>query len=66
MHGHFNVRVPDVDVVEDGLSSYEVNTGLAIVIPITKIMEVINQKKLLEKRQEIIAKLTRDKAAEPD
>ncbi len=60
------MRVPDVDVVEDGLSSYEVNTGLAIVIPITKIMEVINQKKLLEKRQEIIAKLTRDKAAEPD
>lgn len=66
MHGHFNVRVPDIDVAEDGLSSFEVNAGLAIVTPATKIMEVINQKKLLDMRQDIVAKFIRAKAAEPD
>jgi hypothetical protein len=42
MHGHFNLpdAAPDA-IAEDGREKIEINTGIAIVIPAEKIVEVL-------------------------
>jgi len=43
-HGHWDAEVSDEDTtVEDTLDREKVNMGIAIVIPVEKILEVINQ-----------------------
>ena len=46
IHGHFDVPSTSVDVAttdaEEGLSADRVNTGIAIVVPIDKIVEAID------------------------
>jgi len=61
MHGHFGVPKQHEDDVATGLLSKEVvNMGIAIVVPVTKILEVINQDSLVKAREKIIAeKLTK-------
>jgi hypothetical protein len=51
IHGHFDVREDDlVDelVSEDAASAKSVNMGIAIVVPIEKVMETIEQPNLIE------------------
>jgi hypothetical protein len=43
MHGHYRVGKPETDTItEDGLNKEHVNMGIAIVVPITKVLEAIN------------------------
>jgi hypothetical protein len=58
MHGHFNLptsgedSVVDAEVESDDTTATErINTGIGIVIPAEKILEVINQPKLMELRR---------------
>jgi hypothetical protein len=54
MHGHWDLPVTAQDtVVADSLSKEAVNMGIGIVIPATKIMEIINQPYFDEIRHEI-------------
>jgi hypothetical protein len=44
MHGHFESSKLELDdLSQDSLTNLKINTGIAIVIPVWKIMEVINQ-----------------------
>ena len=44
MHGHFDLPKLEIDNLEqDSLTNLQINMGIAIVVPIWKIIEVINQ-----------------------
>lgn len=67
MHGHWDLPVTDTDsLVEDQISGERVNMGIAIVIPVTKILEVINRKELVEGRAKVAVEKRRKKAPTPD
>jgi hypothetical protein len=54
IHGHFELSKLEIDdLVEDSLINCQINMGIAIVIPVWKILEVINQEALMEQRKEI-------------
>lgn len=58
VHGHWDALPSEMDMItEDAVSAEKVNMGIAIVVPATKILEVINQpmvrKKDKEEEQEI-------------
>ena len=56
MHGHFDVRDNNSDVVaRDGLGS--INTGIAVVIPVEKIVETLAHPGCIERRRETAAKI---------
>ena len=60
MHGHFQTSVPKTDSNDVGMESFQgekLNMGIALVVPATKIMEVINQPGELEIRQQELKKL---------
>jgi hypothetical protein len=59
VHGHWNYPVPDADYLdtfEDDASDNEkwINAGIAMVVPITKILEVIHQPRLAELRRRFV------------
>lgn len=44
MHGHFDLSKLETDnLVEDSLTNLKINMGIAIVVPVWKILEVMNQ-----------------------
>lgn len=59
MQGHWDLALSDLDAVEDEAGNFGVNMGIAIVIPATKLLDVINQSRIqdvkkreTEKRQQ--------------
>jgi hypothetical protein len=53
MHGHFDIQNINDDVeVEAGTRG--INTGIGIVVPVEKILETINQPKLVARRNAIV------------
>lgn len=67
MHGHFDLSTLERDeVTSDNLIDLKVNMGIAIVIPVSKILEVLNQSEFAEirKKEDEIFRL--QKAASPD
>lgn len=55
MHGHWDLPVTELDqIVEDGGKSKSVNMGIAIVIPTSKILEVIDQSMIKKKEQDAV------------
>jgi hypothetical protein len=53
MHGHFDIQNINDDVeVETG--THGINTGIGIVVPVEKILEIINQPKLVARRNAIV------------
>jgi hypothetical protein len=60
MHGHFELSELELDSLgEDSLTNMKINTGIAIVVPTWKILEVINQEVFLKEREELIEKATK-------
>jgi hypothetical protein len=54
IHGHWNLPTSDTDNSnKDQLSGEAINTGIAIVVPATKILEIINRKELVEGRVKV-------------
>jgi hypothetical protein len=73
VHAHFNLDLLDIppdSVEEDSPKTREINCGIAIVVPVEKIMEVLNHpdlvKERVEARNEEIASIHKQKAAVPD
>lgn len=59
VHGHWDLPICDTDMIgEDTLNRKAVNMGIAIVIPVDKILEVINQPGLEELKRRTKEKLT--------
>jgi hypothetical protein len=69
MHGHFDVSLldisPDTDT-EDSVKQVEINCGIAIVVPVSKILEVLDQPRLLEDRERLFKNIARGTAGTPD
>jgi|APEBP8051072266_1049373.scaffolds.fasta_scaffold12711_2 hypothetical protein len=54
IYGHFDFKVgKDLDVVEDLQAGTRINTGIAIVTPITKLIELLEQSKVQEYEHKI-------------
>lgn len=54
MHGHWDTTSDPDTINEDLRETRQVNMGIAIVVPATKIMEVIGQPTIKKKEQEIM------------
>ncbi len=51
MHGHFDFDKLELDnISHDSLTNLQINMGIAIVVPVWKILEVINQETFANKR----------------
>lgn len=58
MHGHWDLPVLKEDmVVEDNISKEAVNMGIGIVVPASKILEIINSSFFMKLREAEISKL---------
>jgi len=64
MHGHWDGRLSDADAVRGDPEA--VNMGIAIVIPVEKILEVLNQDLFVKQREESIAGYRSKHAPTPD
>lgn len=54
VHGHWKLDMLNTDVLmEDFVTGEPINMGIAVVVPVSKIMEVLNQKTLAEERKTI-------------
>lgn len=65
MHGHFDIRNLNEDVVtDDGTAS--VHTGMGVVVPVEKIIETLEHPDLVAKRKKIVANLRKETGATAD
>jgi len=64
MHGHWDGPLSDADAV--GEKEERVNMGIAIVIPADKILEVLNQERLVAERRAMADKLNQSNPPTPD
>ena len=55
VHGHFIIENPEDAVAEGDESAGKINTGIGLVVPVSKIVETINRPDLAAKRKEIVA-----------
>ncbi len=52
IHGHWDLPISELDAVtSDALRMENVNMGIAIVVPVDKIIEVLNQEALMTRRK---------------
>jgi hypothetical protein len=54
MHGHIDANESEFDGVTQNIKSSRINTGIGIVVPATKLLEIINQPKFQEERQAVV------------
>jgi hypothetical protein len=55
VHGHFDAEGLDGDAVsEDGKHGSGINTGIAVVVPVERIIETINEPEWAEERKRAI------------
>jgi hypothetical protein len=67
MHGHWDIDEADIDVsIPDTNKQRSINMGMAIVIPVEKILETIKQPILLKKQRELIDKKSAKTPPVPD
>ncbi len=67
MHGHFDVRNLNEDMVlEDTENGRGINTGIGVVVPGQKILDVIERPELEKARREIVKELRKRKGATAD
>ncbi len=61
MHGHWDRAIPGHDLLaEDIFNQDRVNMGIAIVVPVSKILEVINQEVFVKARNQEIEERRKD------
>jgi hypothetical protein len=67
MHGHFDLSRLELDeIASDALMDLKINMGIAIVIPVSKILEVLNQEEFVEARKKSDEAYRLQEAATPD
>lgn len=63
MHGHFDVRNLNEDVVLDSGPERSIHTGIGVVVPVEKIVETIEHPDLVIMRAEIASEKRRESSA---
>jgi len=63
VHGHWNLPISELDATAQDRTQDRINTGIAIVVPAKKILEVINQPKLKEMRDQILMEIIKTDSA---
>ncbi len=67
VHGHFRAKYPRAEVdADDILFQEELNFGIAIVVPASKILEVLNQPMIVDQEKDQEQKLRKEDAATLD
>jgi hypothetical protein len=68
MHGHFDVKDLNSDVVHDldEATATGIHSGIGVVIPASKIVETIMQKDLVDQRKAIVEQAKSESAVVPD
>ncbi|MBI2405180.1 hypothetical protein HYV22_03310, partial [Candidatus Gottesmanbacteria bacterium] len=67
MHGHYDIEENKSDVIiEDGNNGTSVNMGIAIVVPVSKILEIINQDEFMKVRKQKEEELKNKNTPTPD
>jgi hypothetical protein len=62
IYGHYDTNVGEIDsIVEDLDENKKVNTGIAIVTPITKLIELFKQEKIIKHEALIDKKIAKKK-----
>lgn len=68
IHGHFDLR--DIEVgdtmAQDNLYNLAINMGIAIVVPVSKVLEVLNQAEFMEARKQASEACRLKRSATPD
>jgi hypothetical protein len=52
MHGHWGIDLPMIDKCISGGAKEPLNTGIGIVVPVSKILETIDQERFAQMREE--------------
>lgn len=61
MHGHFDLSKYGIDSVgEDSIANVKINMGIAIVVPVWKILEVINQEVFAKARESKLGEILKE------
>lgn len=66
VHGHYDVPPAADTSSTDGLSEEKINMGIAIVTPVSKILETINQEERIAVRKKHEEKIAKEKLPTPD
>ena len=66
MHGHWDMDKDIKDELKTNADDDALNTGIGIVVPVNKIIETINQERLVERRREEIARRQAKRLPTPD
>jgi hypothetical protein len=66
VHGHWDRKENEIDDIISDIDGGKINTGIAVVVPATKLLEVINQPKLLQQRSIVMEKRKRENFPTPD
>lgn len=68
IHGHFDLRDMEVGdtIAQDNLYSLAINMGIAIVVPVSKVLEVLTQNEFTEARKQVSEAYKLKRAATPD
>jgi len=57
MHGHWDIEEDKIDIVVEDKVKDELNTGIAVVVPASKILEVLDYQEFVEDRKKFEANL---------
>lgn len=61
MHGHFDLSKYEMDnLAEDSMNKLKINMGIAIVVPVWKILEVVNQEIFMKDRESELQKVLKE------
>ena len=66
MHGHWDVKNPEADVLSRDKKDGAINTGISVVVPVTKVIEALKQDRLAEQRRLAIAERKAPNIPTPD
>jgi hypothetical protein len=67
MHGHWDLeKTLQDELTSDEAGSESLNTGIGVVVPVTKILEAINQESHVERRRQQFDEVRKKRAPTPD
>ena len=67
IHGHWDTELSgDYSATEDTFNNEKLNMGIAVVVPVDKILEVLNHEKLSKERERITKSMCEKRMPTPD
>jgi hypothetical protein len=66
MYGHWDIDAALSDVLSADDTGEALNTGIGVVVPVSKVIEAVNQERFAEARREEVQKRKARQAPTPD